>query len=1446
MPSRQAIGRVFVADRETGSAFAVSSYLVLTAFHCVRGSMPDEPTNERIDFVLAGIDPLRAAVAEWCAMSDVAMLRLDDPIPAGWEPFVLSCPDESFRGESFQSPGFPVDRPFTGSPLTADGRLLDPVATMDEGIEALELFCKQVAAGRDPRGFSGAPVLMRLRWNAGEGDRTGWAAVGVVRWAQPFPEGEGVGYGGALFACPTSTPVRRWSALASHFVQGQPAGGGGERARVGRYLIDFANAYHSAEDFVGRERLMVEIQRFAEEHDRGYVHLQASAGLGKTAIASRFAALEQAPVFFADASLGTTHPDQCLNHLSAELIIRHGLTPDQLDEESGRDSTTLNTILGGLTNHHEGVIWLVVDGLDEADTPHPGTNPLLLPTRLPAGVFVLVTSREPASLLLTGPDTPIRLIELSSDDSVQRSDLERYVAHRLATDARLRDAVAAVTPPVSPGTLGRHISEAAEGNFMYVTYVLADAAAGDLELHKLPARLAGYYEIRFWSPMQAAQDAGWHEWDTLYRPVLERLAVAAEPVTADWLESQVGRPASEITERVLRPWRRFLRTDLGDHGEEWRIVHRSFADFLGSKINLEASHAAVARKLATAEDAYAHRHRTHHLRSAGQLPELLDLVRDPAWQDAQLAADPTGRFLLHDFDESWLAVEALDAAELTFGRLAPKLGDEAWSALAGASVRSRMQSVPPNLLTALVQEGLWTLERAHETVKQAPNPGYRARSLLMLARFEPALVDEALDAARDIEWPLHRKAEVTAEVALQIPEGRQHRILESLLEELVAADPYSGPHAVARIVRVVPDDLLPRVADIARNARATIEQVVLFLALGERLGQKVVDDPVATSALEAEGLPTSLLQAFAVDASDPESTVAATEVLDELDAWPSPFYGALLWAGSQRNARWVIEALAPRLDVAGLTRCVEQARNSGGFALDALEAVAAAFAHRGAYGAALDLLDFLDDESRATIITILSELLPEALVSRVLDAAMEIRNPYWRAEAIGSLIPRLAERERGRYLEDAVPPQRLADQAAQSEVLGSLAPNMRPDAAAQALDLLTRTSPGYGFAATLEALVPVLPDNRLQSALGLTNRLKDELGDAVRAAVIARLSGGELIQAARDEAYAPSGPRTARALGRALDNDGRERVLGVFEHLEVLEIPGSPKPQDAQDILLAMASTLSEEQTMRAAILLDELGARRLEALRTMNLHAAGDESTSAELVDITHKLQLRPWLVVDHVVTALISVRRFDDALALALALDDEALGETIGRTGDTLPDELVLEAVELCLGISDWELRLKTLGLVAHRLDYVALLDVCDRLGRQGDALAETVAEESRMLARRQRRASLLGLQSLLPIDDRASSVAALDDWLAGSEWKDVYALLGAIAPIRDPFPADVAAVLHRGLSKILHALSAQSRASALQHLAPLNGVVVGLGGNAGAADLAEAIMEIGDRWP
>jgi hypothetical protein len=429
---------------------------------------------------------------------------------------------------------------------------------------------------------------------------------------------------------------------------------------VARPVGDFVRVFDldAADDFVGRQAVFDQLDAFVGQYRAGYFEIVGAAGLGKTALASEIARRHDAVAFLASA--GNTHrPDQFLEHVSAALIVRYGLGYATLPVRAGDDVTFLGQILRESVERAGGSIWVVVDALDEADPPPAGANPLLLPTRLPAGVYMVVTRRT--GQLVTSPSTPVQRYTLRWNDPLQTADLVAFVRARVAGDRRIVEALASGNPPVSPEAFVARLVEAGEGNFMYASYVLADVAergpeAPPLDLGDLPPSLQGWYE-QFWERMSAPQTQDWEAWAGLYQPVLERLAVAREAVTADWLGAQVDRPAGEVRSRVLEPWSRVLSRGRRD---DWRLVHRTFGEYLEGRLDLQEADRTVAEFYVGQRwgqfdqwDAYGLRHTATHLaaaadRTAGQqrhdlIAQLARLVTERGFQQAHLAAlrDPT-------------------------------------------------------------------------------------------------------------------------------------------------------------------------------------------------------------------------------------------------------------------------------------------------------------------------------------------------------------------------------------------------------------------------------------------------------------------------------------------------------------------------------------------------------------------------------------------------------------------------------------------------------------------------------------------------------------------------------------------------------------------------------------------------------------------------------------
>ena len=419
--------------------------------------------------------------------------------------------------------------------------------------------------------------------------------------------------------------------------------------------------------FVGRSVIFEALDAFAARHPAGYFEIVADAGLGKTALAIEIARRRNAVPFLASASNNAHRPEQFLEHVSATLIYRHGLDYPTLPARAGEDPTFLSRILRESVQRTEGgPVWVVVDGLDEADPPLPGSNPLLLPPTLPRGVYMVATRRT--GRMLTNPGTPVHPYPVRRDDPLQTADIKELIRASVDGDSRIADVLASSDPPVSPDDFVTRLAEASQGNFMYVSFVLADLAergpeTPQLDFFNLPPGLQGYYD-QFWRWMRSSLPQGWAEWEGLYQPVAERLAVAREAVTADWLAAQIGRSPDEVRTSVLQPWARVLSQERGDG---WRLVHRTFGEYLEGKgeyqerkLDIRDAHRKVAEYYVGQRwgrfeqwDQYGLRHTATHLaeatdRSTAQqrhelIALLVRLVTEQGFQQAHLEMlhDPT-------------------------------------------------------------------------------------------------------------------------------------------------------------------------------------------------------------------------------------------------------------------------------------------------------------------------------------------------------------------------------------------------------------------------------------------------------------------------------------------------------------------------------------------------------------------------------------------------------------------------------------------------------------------------------------------------------------------------------------------------------------------------------------------------------------------------------------
>ena len=603
---------------------------------------------------------------------------------------------------------------------------------------------------------------------------------------------------------------------------------------------DFTPELGRGEGLVGRRWIFDALERRSRASECGYFEILGAAGLGKTALAAAIAQRYGAAAFFASRFVRAA--DTCLNHLSAELIRSHGLPDRPLPIAVEQAATVFTHLLAEAAEGAKKKVWIVVDGLDEAD-PAGGVNPLRLPSRLPPGVFIVVTGRPGSPRLRIPRELRLGEYTLEWDSAEQQSDIEAYVRREATASDAIVSALGASSPPINVDAFVQRLLMQSHGNFAYLSFLLpdiADRAARHepIELDALPDGLHEYYASE-WERIEASgRLAGPQAWSLSYRPVIELLAVAEEPVTVAWLADHTGCPPGDIRTWAIRSWERFLICDRRREPETWRLAHQSFADFLAAStdqrdgdVSIPDAHRRVASYYLTdrlrrnAHGGYALRHLSSHLRAAaGGLPgeqgaaeraRLFSLVDTLDWYQVQTRGDASGAMYLKDLENAWRAAEHANATEAK-GPLTC-LGREIRSAVFIASLRSRFQNIPPVLLGALVTYGQWNAVHALEVARQNPDPVGRAIASALVMDHLPAsehrtVADEVLSRARSIstdDWTRKIQYGFVPRIPQELAEELRRRgaVDRALVNANAVADVQLRSHLLACVIPLLVDPL---------------------------------------------------------------------------------------------------------------------------------------------------------------------------------------------------------------------------------------------------------------------------------------------------------------------------------------------------------------------------------------------------------------------------------------------------------------------------------------------------------------------------------------------------------------------------------------------------------------------------------------------------------------
>ncbi|MCJ7445052.1 MAG: hypothetical protein MUO26_11100, partial [Methanotrichaceae archaeon] len=294
-------------------------------------------------------------------------------------------------------------------------------------------------------------------------------------------------------------------------------------------------------------------------------------------------------------------------------------------------------------------IILLVDSLDEAMSYSGSIKIIELLAKLedlPDKIRLIVTTRPDPRVLKYFPDS--RKYDLIKDAPPDVNDIELYLEGRfLGLESGLRKRLVS------------RISRAADGNFLYTSFVVRDMLerfpnAQDWEIIYLPKGLSGIYH-NFLTRELGKDEKRWYN---DFKPLLGFIAVAYGEGLS---RSQINRISGKDLEYSLRACKQYLEGELPEG--PFRPFHRSFADFLledeenlDYHINaIEFHNEIINFYLGTYSnqwidcDIYGLNYLPNHLFKAEQHQKLKDLLLDFSWIRAKLEKTNVQSLLL-DYD----------------------------------------------------------------------------------------------------------------------------------------------------------------------------------------------------------------------------------------------------------------------------------------------------------------------------------------------------------------------------------------------------------------------------------------------------------------------------------------------------------------------------------------------------------------------------------------------------------------------------------------------------------------------------------------------------------------------------------------------------------------------------------------------------------------------------
>jgi len=349
------------------------------------------------------------------------------------------------------------------------------------------------------------------------------------------------------------------------------------------YIIDLSPVFDQYTDFVGRRYLHDAVDSHIKTRKSGYVIIEDSVGMGKTAFVIDRVRNSSSQYVFCHlinrTMPGWDNPDLFLMSLYVQLLEKFNLPEPEGNQNMSpviKFNRTLIEISRQLPPGKTVIIYL--DGLNEAfgETGfYRHRWPRVLPEVLPAGIHFVITSRPGKHLdFFSDPEKYPRIrIEDTGSKNDNRGDIRHYIeeCNRLLSLSLSRKFIDTAI-------------ERSEGNFLYTVLFIKDIKRRSPEertITRIPYGLEGLIKQE-WAQVIAALGKK-HIGRRQFLDISSILTAAFGPLTPAHLDELVGLDEWETSVELLNE---FFQPQAGCNRENkyFQFWHTAFAEFIENEL----------------------------------------------------------------------------------------------------------------------------------------------------------------------------------------------------------------------------------------------------------------------------------------------------------------------------------------------------------------------------------------------------------------------------------------------------------------------------------------------------------------------------------------------------------------------------------------------------------------------------------------------------------------------------------------------------------------------------------------------------------------------------------------------------------------------------------------------------------------------------------------------